>query len=244
MTKGLLAVGLVALAAMPIAARADIITGVLNITGTAEFTSTGVTFLGNEFSINSPAAAQQGGFEALEGTMGTIDNVTNPPDAVGALDVPDFMTFDAAPNISITLTFLDAGIDGAAGCTSTPPAAGQICTPNLPSQSPFNFQNISSTSSILTFGINGVEVDSLTGDTAPITGLFTLPFSTDSFQDLLSTAGGGGSVTTSFAGQFTVVQTSPTPEPGTLIFMLAGFGMLVLVRLLSSRSMATNSDRI
>lgn len=242
MTKGLLAVGLVALAAMPIAARANIITGVLNITGTAEFTSTGVTFLDNEFSINSPAGAQQGGFATLAGTSGTIDGITNPPDSVGPLDVPDFMTFAVAPNISITLTFLKPGIDGAAGCTLSPPAAGQLCTPNLPSQSPFNLQNTSSTGSILSFGIDGLEVDSLTGETAVIVGSFTVPFATDSFQDFLATVGDGGTVTSSFAGQFAVVQTSPTPEPRTLIFMLGGIGALVLVRFRSARSMATNGN--
>src|SRR5271154_1928900 len=137
MKKDILAFAFQAMLGVPLAASASTITGVLNVTGTVEISDGSIAFTGNEFSINSPASSQQGGFMVLEGTTGTIDNIANPPDATGPLDVPDFITFAAAPNISITLTDLEPGVDGAAGCASAPPAAGQICTPNLPAQSPF-----------------------------------------------------------------------------------------------------------
>ncbi len=238
MTKGAWALALAALATMPVVARADIITGVLNISGTADFTSSGVTFIDNEFTINSPASAQEGGFTVLAGTTGIIDNLTDPPYAVGPLDVPDFIAFNAAPNISITLTFLDPGFDGASGCTASPSAPGQLCTPD---SSPFNFQNTSTTSSSLTFRIAGIEVDSITGDTVPITGQFTLPFTSQSFQQLLETAGSGGTATASFAAQIDTVQVSPLPEPSAIILMFAGIGVMGLARLRSVRSLAKNS---
>jgi len=60
-----------------------------------------------------------------------------------------------------------------------------------------------------------------TGDTVPINGVFTIPLSGQSFQDLLGTVGGGGTVTASFSGQFTATASS-VPEPGTLSMMAIG----------------------
>jgi hypothetical protein len=237
MTKSILALGFVAALSLPLAARANLITGVLNATGTITLTLDGITFIDNELFINSPASAQQGGFTSLAGTMGGIDNITNPPDTTGALDVADFITFAAAPNISITLTYLFPGIDGSAGCSASPPAASQVCTPDLPDQSPLDLQNTSSASSVVSFDILGVEVDSLTGDTIPITGEFTMPLTNENFQELLDTTLGGGTVITSFSAQFTTssVTTGTVPEPGNLILMLAGIGVMGLAWLRSSR---------
>jgi hypothetical protein len=234
MTKSALVLGFVAVLSVPRAARADLITGVLNTGGAANLTSDGITFLDNEFFINSPAAAQQGGFTALEGTTGGIDNITNPPDATGvlAVPVPDFITFAAAPNITITLTDVLPGIDGAAGCTDTPPAAGQVCTPDLPVQSPLNLQNTSSTSSTASFAILGFEVDSITGDTIPITGEFTLPFTGQNFQELLATTvGDDGTVTTSFSAQFATIGpvTGTVPEPAEVPYLLVGLAAVIFV---------------
>src|ERR1700733_14122853 len=114
MVRSALALSFLALVSIPAAGRADVITGVLNFTGTAQISFGSIAFTGNAFSINSPASTQQGGFTALEGTTGAIQNITNPPDATGPLTTPvtDFITFAAAPNISITMTILDPGIDG------------------------------------------------------------------------------------------------------------------------------------
>jgi len=227
MRKGTLALAFLAMLGVPFAATASTITGVLNVTGTIEISDGSIAFADHEFSINGPAASQQGGFVVLEGTTGAIDNITNPPDATGPLVVPDFITFDAAPNISITLTDLEPGMDGAAGCTATPPAAGQICTPSLPAQSPFDLTNLSATSSIASFAILGTEFDSLTGDSVPVSGVFTIPLSDQSFQSLLATVAGGGTVTSSFAAQFTTATSSVPPVPplpaGPLADTLAGW---------------------
>jgi len=241
MKISIVAFALLAMLGVPLGASANTITGVLNVTGTVEISDGSIAFAGNEFSINSPASSQQGGFAALAGTTGTIDNITNPPDATGPLDVPDFITFAAAPNITITLSYLEPGVDGAAGCSSVPAAAGQICTPDVPAQSPLDLTNLSGTSSVASFAILGTELDSITGDSVPISGVFTIPLSSESFQGLLSTIGGGGTVTSSFAAQFTTDTSSPppVPEPGTLSMLV--IGMMGLVGLKLPRSVARKS---
>jgi hypothetical protein len=220
MNKNVFILSLIAAAATPIAAQADLILGTLNATGTANVSLGKVGFLNNLLTINSPASAQVGGFTALAGTAATIQNLTNPPDATGPLNIPDFITFAAAPNISITLTYLLPGIDGAAGCTATPPAANQECTPDVPNQSPYNLFNNSATSSTASFNVLGLEVDSLTGKTVPVTGAFSEPFTALNFQQILATVAGGGTVTTAFGAQFQTV----TPEPGTIVELMIGLG--------------------
>jgi hypothetical protein len=218
MFKRILAVSLVTIASLPIAARADLILGTLNATGTANVSLGNVGFLDNELFINSPAAAQTGGFTALEGSTAVIKDLTNPPDAVGPLNIPDFITFADAPNISITLTFLLPGVDGAAGCSATPPAAGQFCTPDVPALSPYNLFNSSSSSSTASFNVLGLEVDSLTGDTIPVVGAFSEPFTALNFQQILAEVESGGTVTTAFGAQFVT-----TPEPSTEVELMIGF---------------------
>jgi len=227
MTKSVLAVGFMALMSLPMAARADLIQGTLNFVGSATISFGSIAFdNGNVFFINAPAT-QQGGFQALGNTDGSIKNITNPPDATGVpLDVTSFMTFDAAPNISIVLTDLLPGIDGAAGCADSPPAANQECTPDVPDQSPFNLQNTSATSSTASFNILGYEHDSLTGDTIEITGAFTTPFTNGQcpgmepcpFQTLLFDVANHIPITTSFSGDIsTVGPINFVPEPTSFI---------------------------
>jgi len=217
--KRFLFLGAMTLASMPLA-HAALLTGTLNTTGTAIISLGSITFLDNDLSVNGPAAAQLGSFQSIAGTAGSIMNITNPPDATGPLSVPDFITFQAAPNISFTLTFLLPGIDGAAGCVATPAAAGQVCTPNVPAQSPFNLQNTSSSSSSASFDIRGIETDSSTGQSIAINGTFTTPI-TESYQQILATVEGGGSFTTAFSAQFTTA-----PEPGTWIELGMGLGLV------------------
>src|SRR5580698_8644679 len=128
MKNVVLTLSFIAILSVPLTARANLITGVMNITGIANISLDVIGFAGNEFSINGPAEAQEGGFIALAGTTGTIENITNPPDATGPLNVPNFMTFVAAPNITITLTSLLPGIEGTADCSTLPAASAQKCT--------------------------------------------------------------------------------------------------------------------
>ena len=220
--------GILAIVSLPLTARADdLLDGVLNVTGTVQVSFGSIVFEGNDFSINSPANTQQGGFTTLAGTTGTIDNITNPPTAVGPLNMPDYMTFAADPNISFTLTFLYGGTDGSADC-SLAPAAGQQCTPDVPVLSPYNLNNTTSTSSTASFNISGLEVDKTTGDTIPFVGIFSTQFPTDNYQTLLAAVDGGGTITTSFSASFA---TSTVPEPGTWIeFMIGAVGIGLVYR--------------
>ncbi|MGA3239409.1 MAG: hypothetical protein ABSG03_24300 [Bryobacteraceae bacterium] len=231
MTKSILTLSVLALVGMPFAAQASFITGVLNITGTANISLGAVSFVGNDFLINSPASSQQGGFMALEDTTGTIDNISNPPEVTtppGSFPaVTDFMTFTAAPNITFTFTVLLAGIDGVAGCTDAVPAANQLCTPDLPDQSPFNLQNTSTSTSTASFTIDGVEVDSTNpGVTAAVVGTFTTPFTNMNFQQLLSDVEAGDTITTPFSAQFAVTAPTTTPEPSSLFELMMGIGLV------------------
>jgi hypothetical protein len=230
MTKSILTLSILALVGMPFAAQASFITGVLNITGTANISLGAVSFVGNDFLINSPASSQQGGFMALNGTTGEIDNIANPPEVTtppGSFPaVADFMMFDAAPNISFTFTVLKAGIDGSAGCSNPVPATNQLCTPDLPDQSPFNLQNTSTSTSTASFTILGLEADSTQpGVTIPIIGTFTTPFTNMNFQQLLADVEGGETITTPFSAQFAV---SATPEPSSLFELMMGIGLVGL----------------
>jgi hypothetical protein len=211
MTKKFAPFSLLALICFPVAARAALLNGTLNVDSTINISLGTIDFQGNAFTISSST----GGFAALDGTTGTIGNITDPPDTPGSpLDVTDFMTFSAAPNISITLTLVEPGIDGAAGCAATSAAAGQACTP---SQTPFNFQNTSATSSTVFFVLTGLEVDSLTSTTIPITGLFTAQFPTMNFQQVLATIDGAGTVTNTISAQFTTDSSVPEPNTWTAI---------------------------
>jgi len=205
----------------PAASFGSLIEGIMNATGTAEVSLGNISFVGNELTLNAPASSQQGDFMAYAGTTASIQDITNPPDATGVLGTPvtDFMVFTAAPNISITFTDLLAGIDGAAGCADAPAASGQVCTPDVPAESPYNLQNTSATSSTASFQIEGFEVDSTTGDTIPIIGTFTQPFTTMSFQDLLTAVENGQTVTTAFSAQFATVPSVPEPGTGGLLVL-------------------------
>jgi hypothetical protein len=243
MKKGVY-LALLAVTCAPWIAKADLITGVMNATGIANISLGTIGFEESELFINSPAAAQQGGFTALAGTTAGIENLTDPviggSEPVGALDVPDFITFAADPDISITLTYLFPGIDGAAGCTASPAAAGQQCTPDLPDQSPFDLQDTSTSSSTASFELLGLEIDSSTGDTIPIIGTFTTPFAAQTFQDLLATVAAGGTVTTSFSAEF-----ATTPEPSSAIELILGVILLEAgrVRFRSKAKKAGLSDK-
>jgi len=229
MMRRVVALSFVALVSISIVASASTITGVLNFTGTADISLGSIAFEDNSFDINSPAATQQGGFMALAGTTGTIQNITDPPEPTGPLNVPGFITFAAAPDITMTLTFLDPGIDGAAGCSASPAAAGQECSPNIPAQSPFNLEDTSSTSSTASFNISGTEVDSSTGDTVPIIGVFTTPFSNESYQQILATVEGGGTITTAFSAEVSTSSTPVIPEPSTLIQLMTGIAAIGII---------------
>lgn len=223
MTRSVLVFGFVAIGIFPLAARAALLTGELNFTGSAIISLDSFAINnGHVFNI-SPAIMQQGDFVALGGTTGSIKDITNPPYATGVIfPTPNFITFAAAPNISLTMLELIPGTDGAAGCADTPAAAGQACTPITPGEDQFNLLNSSATSSTASFSILANEVDTLTNTSMLVPVTFTIPLTTMNFQQFLTTVNGGGAVTTSFSGEVF----ADAPEPSTWVELLIGISAL------------------
>jgi hypothetical protein len=146
---------------------------------------------------------------------------TSSTEPVGASFGPfSFMSFN---NDSITtrleLSFIPGGIDGSSGCSDSPPAASQLCTPP---GSLFNLENNSSTSSTVTWNLDGTVVNGVT-TTGAWSGTFTSQFNTIPFQTVLADLAANGYVDDTFAAQMTLVN---TPEPGTMGFTVLG-GVLI-----------------
>src|SRR6185436_347278 len=101
-------------------------------------------------------------------------------------------------------------------CGASPAAAGQFCVPPNPGGTPFLLQNLSPTQSTAQFRFSGITGESGTPGTPDFhkqgeslwTATFTAPFNTRSFQQVLKDfTGPAGKVSTSYAGNFTVVIT-------------------------------------
>lgn len=140
-----------------------------------------------------------------------------------AFSDPSWLVFAAIDNLpTLTLTYIPVGVDTIAGCAATPPAASQTCTPpigNTSNPGPFSFQNLSSSSSSVSFSFSGVTSDGLD----IWSGTFTSQFTTESFQDVLNTLANQGSVGNTFSGTVTFSQ---IPEPGT--YLMLGVGLLLI----------------
>jgi len=131
---------------------------------------------------------------AIAGTdAANISTLTNPPEVVDSTGFPPqtFMSFNNAGVTTVLLiNFIPPGINGAAGCAATPPAAGQQCTPP---GSLFNLQNLTATSSIVSWQFSGI-----TNDTPGVvwSGTFTSQFNTQPFQTVLANLAANGSCRT------------------------------------------------
>ncbi len=199
---------------------------ILSTTGSVEVTSGSIAFypLGGtsgQYNIGPP---DTGIFAGLAGTGGTILNITNAAEPINTMvNVPDFMTFNGASNLSFTLTELLGGTFGA--CPAPPPVAGQTCTPP---GTPYNLTNLTPTSSSAAFTVNGYVVDTKNpGVQTPFFGIFTTQFANESLQSVVSAIETGGTVDATYSAQFITSPVTGTPEPGTMFSLLAGGLLLV-----------------
>lgn len=196
-----------------------------SISGTLTLTDTGISWTSNESPFTADTAiigpGASGLYAGLDGTDVTIETVPS-SDPVGSLFSDQlFLSFNAAPGLSsLDLNFISPGIFGSGGCASSPPAAGQLCSPT---GSPYNYLNTSASTSSALFTLNG--------ETADGSGTWQGSFSTqfgESYQALLATIAADGSVSNTYSATFTVISASPVPEPTTIGVSLLGLGLIAL----------------
>jgi len=214
-------------------AYATPISGIVNTTGVAAVNLTTInffsgTFVPNLFLVSVPVS---GNFAGLAGTTGTISNLTNNltntgPQPVGVtFSDPNWMVFtSASPVVAFDLTFISAGTDGTAGCSSS--AVGALCTPFA--FSPFNLQNTSLGVSVA-FSVQGNARNVSTGELSTFTGNFTTQITGQTIPQILATINAGGSIVNSYSANFVVTPPSTIPEPGTISLLgagLIGLGLL------------------
>jgi hypothetical protein len=204
------------------------LSGTFDMSGTITVTSTTISWT----SDVSPFASQLFSLTAGTGSFSTEDgqdgvanlNISSEPVGTTFANTP-FITFDVVPESALLLNRLNAGIDGTAGCTASPAAAGQVCTPPNPGGSPFNFQNLSATQSTASFILSGVTADGLSTWSAT----FTSQFNNMSFQQVLASLAASGSVSNSYSANVTVTPIPvSTPEPTPAFMLACGLGLLAV----------------
>jgi hypothetical protein len=138
---------------------------------------------------------------AIEGnSAGNIANLTNPP--AGFFRRPRLCHSIWGITTVLEIDFIPPGINGSAGCSASPPAAGQMCTPM---GSLFNLQNLTATSSTFSWRFQGATNDSI----ATWTGIFSSQFNDLPFQTVLANLATNGFASNTFSGEITLV----IPEP-------------------------------
>jgi hypothetical protein len=210
--------------------------GIISVTSsTISWTSDLSPFAPQTFTLT----AGTGSFSAEDGQNGVADlNIATEPVGTSFAAIP-FITFDVAPLPALELNFINAGIDGSAGCSASPAHGGQTCTPPNPGGSPFNFQNLSATQSTASFIFSGVTADGLSDWSA----IFTSQFNNMSFQQVLATLAANNTVTNSYSAAVTVTPIPPvsTPEPTSALTLACGLGLLAVS--FGTKRLAKNQPR-
>ncbi len=199
------------------------ISGTVNFSGSVTDSGSVLTFTpGGAFTITD--LGNTGTFAGLSSTTGVIKNLDVITTPVGqSVSVPDFITFSAAPNLSITLGMIEAGVYSSADCFLAP-APGQTCTlppgfGGAPATQP-NAINLSNTAtgSTASLSFTGSAVDSATGSMSTANGILSAQF-TVPYQTLLADIASGSPVPTSYSA---TVSATVVPEPSTLILFSCG----------------------
>lgn len=221
------------------------VTGTLNITGSATVSATILSFFCDTLQVGScpsgyggerlPGTGQTGTFATITpGSPYFISTIATPsaggPALVGrSFMLPNFITFQAAPDIFLDLTFISTGVFSA--CTAsgnvncTPDGIPQLVNPtNLTGKSAFNLSNTANGSSA-SFAVSGVTRRASTNETAPFNGVFTAQFvSTPGTNDanvdaILFQLATAGSISNSFSATFVA---TVVPEPATTSLLIGG----------------------
>lgn len=209
------------------------ISGTVNISGSV---AVGETFIDFQPPVGPPNGAfvvsntgNTGSFAGLSNTAGTILDLSDTQEPPGQPfpTLKGFVTFAAAPNISLDLTAIEPGSFSSANCFAAP-AAGQTCTPAASGNgfaSPFDLTNTSATTSTAAITVHGNAVNTATGESTPFIGIFTTQF-TVPYQTLLQEVA-TGEVATSYSTTFSA---TTVPEPMTPILLGSGLIGLGIIR--------------
>ena len=170
----------------------------------------------------------EGTFAGLAPSGGFIRDIVDVP--VGDPTVyNNFLTVDALPGLTFTLTRLEEGVFPATQCVAAP-AAGQVCTPP---DSPFSLVNTSLSSFSTSFRVQGFVVNQQ-GERSNFTGDFSSPRTDIPFQLALLQVEDEGFYRAPWSADFRFfpepVQQS-VPEPASMALMgLAMTGMAFVIR--------------
>lgn len=183
-------------------------------------------------------------FLGIQGTFGIIKDIVGQP-----VDMPivinNFLEVFARPSFNFTLTVLEGGDGGVAGC-GEPQAAGDTCTPP---GSPLLLVNTSSNSGpvgepggsfIVGARVRGFVTDSLTGEISDFTGDFTSQRTDISLETALSMLEDENDfIQSSYSAEFNFTPRAVTddggdgdvPEPASVALMgLALSGVALALR--------------
>lgn len=150
------------------------------------------------------------------GDAGDIKNI-----ALLGPAVDQFMTFQGT-SLDFVLTALGLGVANT-NCTGL--ATDGTCSPLA--GSPLILTNLGGGNTSITFGASGTVHDG--GVTENWSGLFTILDTTDTAAAIQKELVEMGSVSAQYSASFTSGPVTATPEPGTTVLVLLGFGSLMLV---------------
>ena len=224
----LMTLAVASLAILPTTAQAVPIAGDLSIAGIVRVDATDIDFVtgpnGNEFIVLPDVNSDYFDYLALSfGNALDLNLFAQPPGPAGFPPLANFLTFDADPGLSFTLT-------GIAACN---PAD---CF--LPGR-PFNiFETFNTTTgdfdTTVQMGVNGTVQDTTgpngTGEISDFIGSYTATFTGQSIADLVADFAADGEITAGYDAEFLVSIPSQIPEPATLLTFGAGTALLAAHR--------------